>query len=249
MTFNINIIKTQTPETNGELWINYSISEATEGIPTFYIDRYIVENGYPVSSSKTRLVAIETTKETESSDVYVDRTWVPNQTYIYQMTAEDGTALYTSTAVSPTLRGVVITASDGESYFSELDWDISMNHNMTRVAVTTLMGRYPFIISNTLNDFDSGSLTALFLQFDPERCDYITNQTWTFRKQVEKFLTKFQPILIRTEDGRAWIAAVVNNTISYSKNSALHNVVTQFEWNEIGDINKPQDLKGFGFAI
>ncbi len=249
MTFNINIIKSQTPETNGELWINYSISEAGGSTPSFYIDRYVVENGSPVDSSKTRLAAIETTEETELSDIYIDRTWVSNQTYIYRLTAEDETVLYTSTTVSPTLRGVVITAPDGESYFSELDWDISMNHNMTRVAVTTLAGRYPFIISNTLNDYDSGSLTALFLQFDPDRCDYITDQTWAYRKQVEKFLTKFQPILIRTEDGRAWIAAVVNNTISYSKNSALHNVTTQFEWSEIGNINEPQDLKDFGFAI
>lgn len=249
MTFNINIIKSQTPETNGELWINYSISEAGSGTPSFYIDRYAVENNLPVDSSKTRLAAIEATKETELSDTYVDRTWVPNQTYIYKLIAEDESELYTSASVSPTLRGIVITASDGESYFSELNWDISLTHNITRVAVTTLASRYPFVISNTPNDFDSGSVSALFLEFDSERCDYINEQTWEYRKQVEKFLTKFQPILIRAEDGRAWIAAVVNNTISYSKNSALHNVVTQFEWNEIGDINKPQDLKGFGFAI
>lgn len=113
--------------------------------------------------------------------------------------------------------------------------------NREREVITTLSGKYCYIVRNGDTNYASGQLTAMFLPMD-ERRDYTTKGAVEYRKEFMDFLTDDQPKILKFTNGQMWMISVVGSPIDEYEEYVEDAVRTTFEWVEIGDPESQQDL-------
>ena len=119
------------------------------------------------------------------------------------------------------------------------DLDISkgtITRNKETNVITTLSGKYPFVISNGESDYDSGSFSMMFLPKDGDK-EYTTIGAYSYREEVKKFLNNGKPKILKLTDGRIWMIMIVGS-IEEDNSSVEDCVHTSFGWVEVGDREK-----------
>lgn len=181
------------------------------------------------------------------SILYYDKTARANTKYEYTIVPVFGQvegSFFTNT-VTPEYQGVFIT--DGTTTFgTELDIAITEKRTKPRNIITTINRKYPYVISNGSNNYDSGTISAQWLEYDSETDDWDVDNGHEFVKDLKDFLNNNSPKLIKYQDGRMWLAEISSSDITDSEDDAHLQVHTSFDFTEIGDCDSGSDLYNNG---
>ena len=124
---------------------------------------------------------------------------------------------------------------------------ITKKRTKPRSITVPSIRKYPYVISNGANDYNSGSVSAQWLEYDSESDDWDIDGAYTFTDALEDFLNNGLPKLLKYQDGRMWLIDVSSSDITESEDESHLQVHTSFEWTEIGDCDSGTDLYANGF--
>lgn len=122
-----------------------------------------------------------------------------------------------------------------------LNYEYTQSRNTDSTTVKTLGRKYPFIIANSLCNYDNGTLNVTFIRYDNVNEEYDVENAWIYRKEITDFLTNNRPKLIKNDEGKMWIVCLIGN-IDESQNNHYQNVISNIQWVEIGDAHSSIDL-------
>ncbi len=114
-------------------------------------------------------------------------------------------------------------------------------------VVSTLDGKYPYTVANSALNYDTGSLSATFIEEDASPQGFNAANGWRYRQRFKDFLFNGKPKILKYGDGRMWLAAI-SGDITETANGHEQNVITTFTWNECGDAENNRDLFNAGFT-
>lgn len=154
-------------------------------------------------------------------------------------------SFYTN-SVETDFSGIFIMDSTGV-YASELEVQISEARNKPRSIITTINRKYPYVIANGANDYDSGNISAYFVEKlnnpkDRVSDTYNTIGSHVYRRSLKNFLNNGVMKLLKIDDGRMWIIEVSSATVSDTEQGVQDFVTTAFDWVEVADCDKIEDL-------
>lgn len=170
-----------------------------------------------------------------------------NQEYEYALVpcfgGTDGAAK--SNVVKSEFEGVFLVEKD-ISYQAFLN--MSLTHKRVRggSSITTLGRRTPFHVSNGLSNYTAGSLSATYIAPNGDG-SYDVDNGWKYREDINDFLTNGKPKILKNFEGKIWIVYVLEDTINESEKDHYQNIITSFDWFEVGDANNISDLYINGF--
>lgn len=147
---------------------------------------------------------------------------------------------YEITECKSNFEGICITDKE---YFYRTIFNITESdlvQNMTNNTVALLNNKYPAIISNSDDNYTSGTITAAFLQV--ENCEIVTGKKSTkYRTDIVNWLCNKKAKILKLDNGTTKLVRIVGNpTISDGGHPELKNI--NFDFVEIGDSESEKDL-------
>lgn len=137
--------------------------------------------------------------------------------------------------------GIAIVEKD-RIFTAELDIHKgSVQRNKPNAVINTVGSKYPFVINNGDSNYDSGSITATFVPYKEEICDFEYSKGFKYRKDLMDQLCDGKPKVLKYDDGRMWLISVVDSP-SEQEGSHPENISTTINWVESGDIDSQMDL-------
>ena len=112
-------------------------------------------------------------------------------------------------------------------------------------VVTTLSGKYPYVVSNANTDYESGQFSMMFMPKDSDG-EYTTENDYIYREGIKAFLNDGKPKIMKLSDGRIWMIATTNG-LTEDNGEVEHYVHHSFNWVEIGDPESSSDLYNNNF--
>lgn len=199
-----------------------------------------------LSSSWITIYEKSVNSEDDFNFSYFDKTAKAKTEYDYGIVPvyKNGTeGVLAVTSVYSDFDGVVICDAE-HTYNTELEVSYTNKKNHSESVVSTLSGKYPYVVRNSKSDYYTGSIEALFAKF--EDCKYMYEQSYEYRFELMDFLNSQECKIIKFDDGRMWLCEI---TGSPSESNSEHSlkVITSFEWTEIGDCENAIDLYNSGF--
>ena len=179
---------------------------------------------------------------------YYDITNRANTTYEYAIVPvfdQVEGAFYIS-EVTTNYQGLFIVDKDNV-FSTELDVQISEKRNKPRSIITPLNRKYPYVISNGTSNYDSGSVSAEWLEYDSDSDAWDITGGRDFVVAFKDFLNDGLPKLLKYEDGRMWLIDISSSEIADSEDEMHLQIHTSFDWTEIGDCDSADDLYVNGF--
>lgn len=147
--------------------------------------------------------------------------------------------------ITPEFDGCFIYEKEN-GYVTDLDITKgTITRNKETSIVTTLSGKYPYVINNGAANYDSGNFSMMFLPKD-ETKEYTNVGAYAYREQIKEFLNDGHPKILKLTDGRVWMIMIVNS-ISEDNGTIEGYVHTSFNWVEIGDPESSSDLYNNNF--
>lgn len=122
-----------------------------------------------------------------------------------------------------------------------LEVNLQSQKNRPNTIVNTIDRKFPFVVSNGMNNYYSGSANGLFVETDYTTGQFKTENGWAYRDQLMEFLQNGKPKILKHYDGRMWLVAIVGDP-SEQVDGHPDKVITYFEWVEVGDCNSSRDL-------
>ena len=126
-----------------------------------------------------------------------------------------------------------------------LNTQLSTQRNHNGKPITTLGRKYPYYITNGSANHTTGSLTATFI--DLINNVYDVENGWKFREVVDDFLTNGRPKILKNDEGKMWMVAIVDNVpqdFSIHWNCPVHTI----NFTEIGNSEDVGDLYSNNFT-
>ena len=111
--------------------------------------------------------------------------------------------------------------------------------------VTTLSGKYPYVVSNANTDYESGQFSMMFMPKDSDG-EYTTENDYIYREDIKAFLNDGKPKIMKLSDGRIWMIATTDG-LTEDNGEVEHYVHHSFNWVEIGDPESSSDLYNNNF--
>lgn len=196
----------------------------------------------------TILYEIETRSQEDFSIQVFDRYAKSNTQYEYQLvpilTNVEGIPV--SNTVRSEFEGMYIVGKE-KVFGTPLDTDISIQRNHPAITVNTLGKRYPFVIYNTEQNYDSGTAEGIFAERDENRCDWKIDDSANHRRRLNDFLSDGTAKILKHEDGRGWIIGRIE-AITETRKEDMDAIITSFEWVEIGDLDSTLELYNCGLV-
>jgi hypothetical protein len=146
-----------------------------------------------------------------------------------------------SNEIASDFRGLFIMDKDS-IFTAHLDVKIIENRNKPCAVVTTINRKYPFVVSNGMNNYDSGSVSAQFVEYDPGNNVWDIDGARRYVRNLKDFLYSGNAKILKYEDGRMWLISVSSPQISDDEDDYHAQVHTSFDWAEIGDCENTSDL-------
>lgn len=112
-------------------------------------------------------------------------------------------------------------------------------------VVTTLSGKYPYVVSNANTDYESGQFSMMFMPKDSDG-EYTTENDYIYREDIKAFLNDGKPKIMKLSDGRIWMIATTDG-LTEDNGEVEHYVHHSFNWVEIGDPESSSDLYNNNF--
>lgn len=123
------------------------------------------------------------------------------------------------------------------------------NRNIVAQVQEMLNSEYVNVVSCGSANYDSGSISGVFMDYDLENNNLDRVNTYRYREDVKDRLSTAnkKPLILKIYDGRIWMIKVtgeINDT-----NDGHHDLRRiGFGWVEIGDLNNMKDLYGWNFV-
>ena len=132
-----------------------------------------------------------------------------------------------------------------KQYHAFLNVSIEVTTNKNKEFVSTLGRKKPFAISNGISQYDTISMQASFVPM--KNCELDLEHAKAYRKEVNKFLTENQAIILKDDDGQRWMVSI-GNAIPQTIDGHIDNVIYNLDFTEIGDCDSTTDLFNAGFS-
>lgn len=134
--------------------------------------------------------------------------------------------------------GIVISEKD-ETYRAFVYEYVPTERNQQTAVITTLKGKYPYVIRNGESNYTSGQVHAGFFPLDGCELDIEYLMSTEYREKLTDFLTNGRPKLLKLDDGRSWIVSIVDNIVHSEDGGILY---TDFSFVQTGDALDTEDL-------
>lgn len=147
---------------------------------------------------------------------------------------------YSINSIKSNFEGIYLVEKD--SAFSTI-YNLVTNTSKYKPSaiINTLDGKYPFVISNSSNNYYSGNVSGVFMQRGEKPDEVYGKEGWRYRKQFEDFLMNGNPKILKHEDGRMWMIMITGEP-SESQGEHPYLPTTTFDFVEIGDYNSDIDM-------
>lgn len=144
----------------------------------------------------------------------------------------------------------VFVADKDSIYKFEANVNFDTMQRVQRIGVFEPFGRqYPVYVSNALTNYNNGTFNATLIG------DYTSTGKLSRKEMVEErdkvldFLTNKKPKVIKDYNGNIWLVIVVDNpSVTFDANWGNGIASVSFQWGEIGNAEKEEDLKSAGIA-
>lgn len=150
-----------------------------------------------------------------------------------------------SNTVLSEFEGIFIIGQD-KSFNTILKTGVTQQKNRPSSIINTIDRKYPFVISNGLNNYYSGTASGMFLEVDSDDLTWKYYDGWKYRNNLMDFLCDGTPKILKHYDGRIWMISVTG-TPSEAVQDQNDIVITSFDWVEIGDTESTNDMYNNGF--
>lgn len=125
-------------------------------------------------------------------------------------------------------------------YQAYLNLQLSTQRNQNSTSITTMGRKYPFNISSAYGNYTSGQLQATFINKDLSG-RYDVENGWRFREEVDDFLTNGKVKILKNDEGKMWMIAVVD-AIPQDMSQHWQMPIHSISWVEVGDCESFEDL-------
>ena len=170
---------------------------------------------------------------------FTDRFANTNKVYEYMLmaTTKDNESTFNIGTIESRFDGIVIAEKD--IAYRALIYDyVSTERNQVTSVVTTLKGKYPYVIKNAETNYTSGQVHAAFIPMIGCEFNFNYFDNSAFREELSDFLTNGRPKILKLDDGRSWIVSIIDN-IRHSEQGALY---TDFNFVQTGDALDADDM-------
>lgn len=130
-----------------------------------------------------------------------------------------------------------------ETFSTKFDIKYSQQKNNTSSSVLPIESRYPSKVSNAVNDYYTGNISATFLEI--ENGEIKTTNVTQYVEKVLDFLNNRKIKFIKEPNGKCWVASIGNAIPDDCSNH--HDVHTiSFDFEEVGSTTSNEDMNKFG---
>lgn len=177
----------------------------------------------------------------------IDRFARGNQEYEYALVPVLGDAEgnLNTNSIKSEFDGVYLMEKE-LGYGSRLEVSLSTQKNRPSAIINTLGRKMPYVVSNGLNNYYSGSVSTIFVNQNPVTCQFDTERSWEYRDSIMEFLCDGNPKILKHEDGRMWLVQITGSP-SESESPHPDFPTTTFEWVEIGSAESSTALYSNNF--
>lgn len=123
----------------------------------------------------------------------------------------------------------------------------SLTRNNPSTLLEPVNSKYPYVNYYSALQYDTFSISGLFVALDRNTCEFDMNNGWSYRKEVRDFLTNRHSKIVKFYNGEIYLAAVTDQ-ITESVDGHPDNVNTAINFTEVGDANDSSDLYYHGFV-
>ena len=194
----------------------------------------------------TTIREIPVTKPEDLSFIITDNLNAYNVEYEYAWVpmTNDVEGNYTIESILSQFQGVFIC--DVNNIF-KLQAGVEYNNNDANQQVGVFQPynrKYPVIVSNSLINYQTGTISSWILPEDFEDSKSLDRFEITKEKEaILKFLMNKKPKIIKDTNGNNWLVYFTGNpSMSYNNNYGQGMVKVNAEWTEVGDPNDKTDL-------
>ena len=127
-----------------------------------------------------------------------------------------------------------------------VDFSSTPTLNRQTATITTLGSKYPFVNTNGMTKYYSGSTTCTFVEVCVNGTGVDAENAWKYRNSIDDFLANGYPKIIKSFEGDMRLVST-HDEITHQENGDYRNVSTAFQWSEVGDPTSVGDLYDNGF--
>jgi len=153
---------------------------------------------------------------------------------------------YSVNTVISDFDGIVLSEKD-TTFLTPLDAKCTRQRNRTSSILNSIDGKFPTVIINSQNCYDSGTASGVFIQLNEETCDFDVENGWKYRDDFLDFLSDGKPKFLKTYDNKAYIVSIVDNP-SENNDEHYQKVTTSFSWIQIGSVDDVQTYYDMGLS-
>jgi len=136
--------------------------------------------------------------------------------------------------------------ADSENFYgSKFNLKRNLSRNTSGNSINTLSGKYPFFSKNSVLNYTSGNIEAIFIGHDNANNFDIEN-SFVYRKSFYDFLTNGFPKFLKFDTGESLLVQIGDSISQDDGNGVLYAPTTSFDFTEIGDADNYNDLQKNG---
>ena len=195
-------------------------------------------------------VPINTTEDLNI--IYYDILVAANTEYEYALVpVKDGIEnTYQSATIIPVFEGLFVVGKE-KIYHTIFNinqvGNLDTQRNFSSIKLEPAECKYPIIVYNSNINYASSSISATFVEANKSAKTIDWENGWKYRDSFKDFLLDKKAKVIKFETGQAYLSAIVGESVNDTSNGHRDNVITTFNWNEIGDLDSSIDLYNTGF--
>lgn len=123
----------------------------------------------------------------------------------------------------------------------------NLSRNVHGSTLEPINSKYPYINYYSNLDYDSFSITGVFVDYDPQKCHFDFENSWKTRKEARQFLNNKKTKIVKLWNGEIYMANVIDQiTESVDRHPDVVNTTVNFV--EVGDVYDNFDLYYHGFT-
>ena len=136
--------------------------------------------------------------------------------------------------------------TQAKQYHAFINLSLEVTTNQNKEFITTLGRKKPFAISNGMSQYDTLSMSTSFVPMK-DNCQLDFENAVAYRREINKFLTENQAIILKDNRGRRWMVSA-GNTISQTVDGHPDNIIYNIDFTEVGDSDSTTDLYNAGLS-
>ena len=132
-------------------------------------------------------------------------------------------------------------------YKNIVDDTLSYSRYNSTSTVNTMMGKYPYVVNNSENNYSHGSYSTIFLQIECDKRQEDFMEDFEYRRKLVDYLTNHKAKVLKKFTGEIFVIKV-DGDVSMSNGKHYMLPETSFNWIEIGDSESNKDMYELGLS-